>query len=264
MPGPFPGMDPFIEGQRWSTFHSYLTPTIGEALTPRIRPAYLVTVEERVYLEHSPGEETPHPIRPDATILKRAGIRPVTSSSGNVAVAEAPVQIVLPIPESVTERYLTVRDRKSMEGVTVIDVLSPGNKRMGSDGRREYLQKRDTVLLSQVHLVEVDLLRGGERLPGGRLPPTDYCVVVSRTPKRPVADPYPWRLRNPLPSIKVPLKTIDDDILLDLQTVYTTAYERAGFDYSLDYSASPVPPLCLLYTSPSPRDLSTSRMPSSA
>jgi hypothetical protein len=31
--------------------------------------------------------------------------------------------------------------------------------------------------------------------------------------------------------------------MLDLQAVFTMAYDRAGYDYSLDYGRSVVPPL---------------------
>ncbi|MFA0775855.1 MAG: hypothetical protein THHGLFOP_001379, partial [Candidatus Fervidibacter sp.] len=51
MPSPFPGMDPFIEGQLWDDFHSRFVPELAAALMPKVRPKYLVTVERRVYLE---------------------------------------------------------------------------------------------------------------------------------------------------------------------------------------------------------------------
>ncbi len=50
MPSPFPGMDPFIEGQRWRDFHTTFITVIREMLTPRVRPRSVVEVEEYVYL----------------------------------------------------------------------------------------------------------------------------------------------------------------------------------------------------------------------
>jgi hypothetical protein len=89
------------------------------------------------------------------------------------------------MPERVREAFLTIRERETMEVVTVIEVLSPGNKQAGSDGRREYLRKRRDVLLSATHLVELDLLRGGERLPTIEpLPPGDYYAFVCRRQHR--------------------------------------------------------------------------------
>ena len=131
-----------------------------------------------------------------------------------------------------------------MEVVTVIEVLSPGNKRPGSDGRREYLNKRETVLRSPAHLLELDLLRGGERLPTiEALPRADYYAFVCRARRRPLAEVYPWTLYQPLPSIPVPLAQGDPEIALDLQAVFTTVYDRAGYDYALDYAQPVAPPL---------------------
>ena len=47
MPSPFPGMDPFIESQKWSGFHTGCITTMQEKLIPRVRPKYIVDVEER-------------------------------------------------------------------------------------------------------------------------------------------------------------------------------------------------------------------------
>src|SRR5690242_17207551 len=51
------------------------------------------------------------------------------------------------------------------ELVTVIEILSPANKRIGHEDFRECQRKRIALLRSSVHLVEIDLLRGGERPP---------------------------------------------------------------------------------------------------
>ena len=131
-----------------------------------------------------------------------------------------------------------------MDVITVIAVLSPGNKRANSDGRREYLRKREEVLLSDTHLVELDLLRGGARLPTLQLlPPGDYYVFVCRRQQRFQAAVYAWELRRPLPPIPVPLAETDPDAVLDLQALFTTVYARAGYDYSLNYRRTIAPPL---------------------
>jgi hypothetical protein len=43
--------------------------------------------------------------------------------------------------------------------------------------------------------------------------------------------------------VPVPLAPEDPDVPLDLQAAFTTTYDRAGYDYSLDYRRSPEPPL---------------------
>ncbi|ASC73590.1 hypothetical protein XM38_045610 [Halomicronema hongdechloris C2206] len=52
---------------------------------------------------------------------------------------------MLPMPLEVQEGYLEVREVATQQVITVIDVLSPANKRPGR-GRDAYLYKRDLVL----------------------------------------------------------------------------------------------------------------------
>jgi hypothetical protein len=113
---------------------------------------------------------------------------------------------------------------------------------LGGDGRGGYLIKRDTVLQTATHLVELDLLRGGVRLPMvDTLPAGDYYAIVSRAYRRPRAEVYTWRLFDPLPTIPVPLRRDDPDAPLDLQAVFTMVYDRARYHLSLDYQAPLLP-----------------------
>ena len=41
----------------------------------------------------------------------------------------------------------------------------------------------------------------------------------------------------------MPLAGEDPDVVLDLQGIFTTPYDRAGYDYSLDYGYPIEPPL---------------------
>lgn len=148
------------------------------------------------------------------------------------------------MPEEIHETYIVVRDRETREIVTVIETLSAGNKRLGSSGRQAYLTKREEILSSQANLVELDLLRGGARLPMATpLPPADYYAIVSRAGRRPRADIYPWTLRDPLPTLPIPLGSDDPDVPLDLQQVFVTVYDRSLYNLSIDYSANLDPPL---------------------
>ena len=54
---------------------------------------------------------------------------------------------------------------------------------------------------------------------------------------------YAWTLRQPLPVIPVPLAGDDPDVPLNLQAAFTTTYDRAGYDYALDYRRPVEPPL---------------------
>ena len=55
-----------------------------------------------------------------------------------------------------------------------------------------------------------------------------------------------------------------DDNPFDFETVKKNIEDRLNPEFEGQFKIMLVPNICLLYTSPSPRDLSTSRMPSSA
>jgi hypothetical protein len=157
-----------------------------------------------------------------------------------------PLSCTLAIPDQRRETYLVIRDSEEHMVVTVIESLSPSNKRKGSDGWDAYLAKREQVLSSPAHFVELDLLRGGSRMPltfQQRPPAYDYRVLVSRRERRPRADAYVWPLMHALPTITIPLMRGDADVPLDLQQVFAGVYDRAAYQRSLDYSAALDPAL---------------------
>jgi hypothetical protein len=139
--------------------------------------------------------------------------------------------------------FLEIRRLPGRRLVTVLELLSPTNKQPGDKARDRYLEKRRDIQASSVYLVELDLLRGGARLPmEAPLPPAAYTLVVSRWERRPIADVTPIALRAPLPPMPVPL--LDEDaVVVDLQRVFESVYDRAGYDYTLDDAAPVVPPL---------------------
>ncbi len=154
---------------------------------------------------------------------------------GATPVVSSPLSLLLPLPdaEEVRQLYLEIREPSDGAVVTVIELLSPANKARTSEGRRAYLAKRARLLRSEVHLVELDFLRGGERLPMAEpFPDADYAVVISRAEERPRAQVWPWDLPDPLPTVPIPLRD-GDSCLLDLQAVFTDTYDASSYDYSL-------------------------------
>jgi hypothetical protein len=146
-------------------------------------------------------------------------------------------------PEPIAQSYLTIRDIDLRHVVTVIEVLSPTNKD-GGRGMQQYRQKRANVCYAGANLVELDLLRGGQRLPTTQpLPPGDFCAFVTRKWQAPDAAAYVWSLRDRLPSIPIPLAGDDPDVSLELQPVFDGVYDRAGYDYTLNYDRPLQPPL---------------------
>jgi hypothetical protein len=241
MKSKFPGMDPFLEAQEWEDFHTRLMTAFSDRLSPSVEPDYLVRVERRVYVEA---------VGVEPETMRRADIAVVAVDSGPASglrshgAGKITAECELPMPIERQETYLVIRDRETMKVVTVIEVLSPSNKRRNGDGRREYLTKREEILSSPTHLVELDLLRGGMRLPVvGSLPPGDFYAIISRVKRRPRCEVYAWTLHDQLPSIPIPLKQGDDDAVVPLQEVFDTVYQRARYDLSVKYDATLDPPL---------------------
>lgn len=63
MPSPFPGMDPYLEGDDWTSFHAYLATEIARQLSTRLRPKYVALPQKRfdVAEEDSIAIETIYP-----------------------------------------------------------------------------------------------------------------------------------------------------------------------------------------------------------
>jgi hypothetical protein len=239
MPSPFPGMDPWLEDPGlWPDVHTTLIVGLREALVPALRPRYVVRVEERVYLDDDPGGV----LVPDLAVRGAPPMAPSSSSAHGASVAPVVLPTVMDV--EVRERLLTIRAADSDEVVTVIEVLSPSNKRgPESEGRRQYLARRGHVLHSTAHLVELDLLRGGHRVPMLRpLPAAEYYAIVGRADRRPQCEVWPVGLRDRLPTIPIPLRA-EEQVALDLQGVLDVAYDRAGWADAVNRAPDPTPPL---------------------
>ncbi len=246
MPSPFPGMDPYLEDPKvWPDVHHELISEIRGAISRQLRPRYTAMVEDRVYLsdDEDPGRSV---IIPDITIHEhdgRASFPSFSDSDGGVALAE-PVVVTTLIDTEIHEARLAIYERATQSLVTVIEVLSPSNKVAGSRGRTSYKAKRDEVMQSSVHLVEIDLLRSGMPIiPDSRLPPCEYRVHISRDEERPKGRVWPIRLTQRLPIIPIPLRAPDPDCPLDLQAALNAIYDRVGYDLVVDYEHEPTPPL---------------------
>lgn len=245
MPSPFPGMDPYLEApDHWPGVHTRLVATIGDVLVPQVRPRYFVDLERRVYIldEDDPAQRR---IVPDLSLIRRRGPGPAAPQADAATAPQAPaVLLMVQEPVEVRESRLVIRTAGALELVTVIELLSHANKTRGSHGRDEYLAKRREVLLSPVHLIEIDLLRAGVPFPSiDPLPAGDYRVHVSRAARRPRGEVFTWTVRDAAPVIPVPLRPGDPDATLDLGQVLRLTYDRAGYDVLLDYARPPDPPL---------------------
>lgn len=238
MPSPFPGMNPYFEqDDAWHKFHEQFCIHCMETLVAQIGDAYVVNVDEHIYIHEIPGDDRRLLGRADVSMAQRGTSR----TGGAVGQLEAPAYGDLPIAADIErESYIEIRDRRSRELITVIELLSPANKRPGPD-REQYLAKRNQIAASSVNFVEIDLLRGGPRLPIGGLPPCDYYALVSPPSQRPRVGLWPIQLRDPLPPIPIPLSA-GASAELNLQQLLHNVYDRGGYANYL-YDGEPQPAL---------------------
>ena len=249
MPSPFPGMDPFLEHPHFfAGLHGAMHTYIREALQARLPAPYFAEINERVWIETSARY-----VEPDTTVIQ--GVNVVRSETGGVAVAARTQPLVFEVTDDErTEMEVEIRTRRDDEGerlVTVIEVLSLANKTPGEKGRDLYLEKQREVLGSPVHLVEIDLLRGGQHTTPMSLErlrrkagPYDYHVSVHRFDQPGRFFIYPWKLEDAFPEFAIPLLPGDGQVPLDLGAVFTRCYDSGPYRRRVRYDpARLVPPL---------------------
>ncbi len=186
MPSPFPGMNPYLEQDDvWEDFHNTSLVIVRDMLAGQIRPNYMVKVEQYLFI-HEPSAE--HRIllgHADVGLSRPNGSKEAASAA--IIAAPSPAKLRFPTVDFEKHIYLEIRDRLNRELVTVIEMLSPSNKKAGPD-REQYLAKRANLVRSTAHFVEIDLLRGWTRMPMEPELECDYAIIVSRVEDRPEAN----------------------------------------------------------------------------
>jgi hypothetical protein len=238
-------MDPYIEAYGlWEGFHYKLIGEIERSLSASLPDRYFVEVGERSYivLAGTNGKET-SPFLPDV------GVRSPSKHLGNtgLAVAETATEAVTLrafIDERFRENFIEIHERDSeLRLVTSIELLSPSNKRRGTEGWDLYLRKRQALMLGSANLVEIDLLRGGQRFPmADPWPNSPYYLLVCRQSRAPYCRVQPATYRQPLPELSIPLASPDPDVPVALQPMIDAIYARSRYCLRIDY-AKPIKPL---------------------
>lgn len=241
MPSPFPGMDPYLEDPALcSGFHHSFLSAIQERLAPVVRPKYFVRVEERVYVAQE-DDAAYRLIVPDVRVVesaKRRTSKTVPAATGSM-IAD-PIPVVEMLDPEIHEHRIEILDRVDRSVVTVIEMLSPTNKVLGSAGRESFLRKRREVYGTDAHWMEIDLLRDGVRTANvAASRDVESQVYLSRAGNPRPGAVWPIPLREKLPVIGIPLRGSDADVALDPQDVVDQAFEVGGYDLDLDYSHDP-------------------------
>jgi len=238
-------MDPYLEGELWQEFHETLASAIRAQLMPLLAPTYVALLAKRYVLDRPAlglfDMPPPRTFYPDVHVVPARD-----TSSTAVAVADT-AGITAPsaeVPNYVDAPQLSieVRDVASRRLVGAIEILSPANKY--GEGAREYVDRRGELLRTEVHLLEIDLLRQGARIPlAGTVPEAAYYVYLSRSRRRPYTQVWAMAVRGGLPTVPVPLLAPDPDVPLDLQAAVNACFALVGYERLIDYTASPPPEL---------------------
>lgn len=253
MKSPFPGLDPFIEAcGRWEGFHAKLIGDMEQSLARTLPDRYLVDIGERYYVVISAGdEEKEHSAGADVGVLGSRAVWTPSDATGStstqtvVAATDTPVTMRAFVEASFRETFVEIRHLSDQRLVTVIEVLSPTNKRYGSEGWKLYARKRQACLTDEdINLVELDLIRGGQRHPMlDPWPDSPYYLLVKRQGAGGSCKVWPAHSMRPLPNLPVPLSRPDPDVVLQLQPLIDSIFERSRYGRFLDYRKACVPPL---------------------
>lgn len=238
---PFPGMDPYLEAPGfWPDVHHRLITVLCDNILAQLQPHYTAVITPYIAFESLEIAPVRQSAVPDVAVVETD--LPATNST-TAAVAPAPL-IVTAVME-VPTRYarLEIRTVGDEMLVTAIEVLSPANKRPGTTGADAYEKKRQELFRSTAHLLEIDLLRAGQRPQTATpLPAAHYFIFLSREERRPRLEVWPVALRTPIPPLPVPLRRPDPDIVLDLTAALRQVYRNARYERRINYGAAPPPP----------------------
>jgi len=241
-------MDPWLEDPGiFPDLHNTFIAELRAQMTARLPNHYYTSIENRIFFEDSDWAK-----EPDINIDKSNRRSPLRSEVTNAVMEYKTKPIIIATKSDPRDEWrLEVRNTDGDELVTAVEILSPSNKRNKSRGREAYLAKQKEYLDNQTHLVEIDLLRAGlhstsinlAMLSSRTKKPFDYHVCVYRRPPNGRYEIYPFALKEPLPTINIPLLSSEPDAQISLQDVMERSYIQAGYDRRLDYTQQPQPKL---------------------
>ncbi len=147
-------MDPYLE-RHWQAVHTQTVGGASRALNRQLPADLVARPEERLGIEADEAGPSHYRrlVAPDTRAFE-----PQASAAARVGTFVAPFTLLL-TSEPVTERFVRVLTVGDERLITVIEFVSPGNKR--GDGAEALLAQRDEMLDSGVNWVEVDLVRRG-------------------------------------------------------------------------------------------------------
>lgn len=202
MPSPFPGMDPYLEGQEWSDCYQRFATVISDHLMAQVRPHYVVRLAITIASDLPLEQE------------RMARLVTVEIRETNTHRLVTSIELLSPVNKRKPglTKFLEKRARLQEAGVHLVDIdlIRRGKRPVTPPSFTE------THPLAKAH----------------------YSVMLTRAKANQI-ELWPIRVQEQLPTIAIPLRPTDQDIPLDLQAVFTAIYDKAGYDLSLDYSQPP-------------------------
>ncbi|MFM9959639.1 MAG: DUF4058 family protein [Planctomycetaceae bacterium] len=237
MKSPFPGMDPYLEAH-WRDVHTSMMTYIRDEIQEQLPFDLVARLEGSVSVDSDDGLRS---IAPDVRVVEDFEDAMLGVRVASLAVAE-PLLVLEEVPQ--IARHVQILDLSSGERVvTVIEVLSPTNK-LTIAGREEYRSKQRDYVAAGVNLVEIDLLRGGQHVLAAALefiPESKRRTYMMSVRTRTRTILFGASLREPLPTISIPLRPKDRDVSLNIQQIINLVYERGRYA-KLSYQTNPEPP----------------------
>lgn len=245
---PFPGMDPYLE-PHWLDVHTKLVAYAADDLNGLLPEDLIASTEERVAVESEDDDdydgEEGRVIAPDVRVFESHSVDDIEPAPSSGVIA-APFRLLARV-EPITERFIRIIEVGTERLVTIIEFVSPTNKRGG--GLKAFRRKRAELLDSGANFVEIDLVRAGNwralMRPHvcGRRATSAYRATVRVPADREAAYLFPLNLRERLPMLAIPLRAADEEVRLDLQSLIDRAYRNGRYARRLDYAKPPTPAL---------------------
>jgi hypothetical protein len=242
----------------WGNFHTRHIVHLADWLNGQVRAlGYVAVVEDSLQIRRA--DEPIRRPKSDITVFDLQPLRTISplasSTQGGVGLL-LPLSAVFDLPELSEKPYRgiaiyeqTGAARQAREPVAWLELLSPSNKRPGSDAE-SYLRKRRDLLDSGIVFVEIDYLH--ETMPTVASIP-DYSATPheSAHPYRiAVCEPRPrhedgwvrlveFGVDEPIPPVAIPLNNADL-LSCDFAQVYQTTFETGFLGDLVDYATLPI------------------------
>lgn len=216
-----------IESSRmWAYFHKDWLLQIRGLIRPQLPAEFSVFVESEAVLIAPSDNDRLAQVAPDLAVARSEPVLTTTSTFGK------PTTAVIEVDEpcELFHQYrLIIRRVPDNQVVAAAELLSPTNKgTFGELEKNKYLRKREQYLDAGVNLLEIDALRGGDRLlprAAERLAEYDRNAwSVWHDADRRRYRGWGWNEADPLPTVTWPIEP-SRQVIVDLAEAFRQACE---------------------------------------